>query len=210
MQITAVKPRRQGLSALYIDGEYAVQLDTQTLQEHRIVVGTELDDAALKNLIDSSNERRAREKALRLISYREHSQKELKEKIGRSCDAVSAERAVERMAELGLVDDLRFAQQYARKLLLEKKMTHRAAQFELSRKGVDRDTAEAVLSEIDADYRDNIRSLIEKKYPNIHDEKIKRRAVAALQRLGYSWEDIRSVLQEYENEYETNGTGDCL
>lgn len=210
MRITAVEPRRRGLSALYIDGEYAVQLDTQTLVEHRVGAGTELDDEALRELIDSSSERRAREKALRLLSYREHSRKELKEKIGRSCDPAAAERAVERMTELGLVDDLRFARQYAHKLLLEKKMTRRAALFELSRKGVDRETAEAVLEEFDVDCRANIRSLIDKKYPRIQDETIKRRAVAALQRLGYSWEDIRSVLREYEEENETDRPGDCL
>ena len=34
----------------------------------------------------------------------------------------------------------------------------------------------------------------------LNDEKIKRRAVSALQRLGYRWDDIRSVLEEYTEE----------
>mgnify|MGYP002924538908 CR=1 FL=1 len=32
------------------------------------------------------------------------------------------------------------------------------------------------------------------------DEKIRRRAVAALQRLGYGWDDIKTVLREYTEE----------
>ncbi len=200
MRITAIEPRRKGLSALFIDGEFVMNLDTQALLENRFDVGRELDDDELKEMIDLSNERRAKEKALWLISYRDHSKKELKEKIQRTCDSDAAEKAVERMEELGLVNDEVFARRYARKLLLQKKMTRRAAVFELTRKGIDKETAEAVLEEIDVDYRDNIREIIEKKYRNLGDEKIKRRAVAALQRLGYGWDDIRAVLDEYEEE----------
>ena len=185
------------LSAVYIDGEYAMNLDTRVLLENRVDVGNELDDEALRELIDLSNERRAKEKALWLISYRDHSKKELKDKLVRTCDADAADKAVARMEELGLVNDDKFARQYARRLLLEKKLTRRAAAFELTRKGIDRETAEKVLGEIDVDYRGNIREIIEKKYRNIQDEKVKRRAVAALQRLGYGWDDIKAVLEEY-------------
>ena len=198
MLITAIEPRRKGLSALFIDGEFAMNLDTQALLENRFDVGRDISDEELKEMIELSNERRAKEKALWLISYRSHSKKELTDKIRRTCDNDSAEKAVERMEELGLVNDEEFARQYARKLLIQKKMTKRTALFELSRKGIDKETAEAVLDEIDVDYRENIREIIEKKYKNIQDEKIKRRAVAALQRLGYGWDDIKAVLYEYE------------
>ncbi|MBQ1452869.1 MAG: regulatory protein RecX [Ruminococcus sp.] len=198
MLITAIEPRRKGLSALFIDGEFAMNLDTQALLENRFDVGRDISDEDLKEMIELSNERRAKEKALWLISYRSHSKKELKDKIRRTCDDTSAEKAVERMEELGLVNDEEYARQFARKLLLQKKMARRAAMLEMSRKGIDKETAEAALDEVDVDYRENIRYIIEKKYRDIGDEKIKRRAVAALQRLGYGWDDIRAVLNEYE------------
>ncbi len=198
MLITAIEPRRKGLSALFIDGEFAMNLDTQALLENRFDVGRDISDEDLKEMIELSNERRAKEKALWLISYRSHSKKELKDKIRRTCDDSSAEKAVERMEELGLVNDEEYARQFARKLLLQKKMARRTAMLEMSRKGIDKETAEAALDEVDVDYRENIRYIIEKKYRDIGDEKIKRRAVAALQRLGYGWDDIRAVLNEYE------------
>ena len=198
MLITAIEPRRKAMSALFIDGEFVMNLDTRTLIENRFDVGREIGDEDLKEIIELSNERRAKEKALWLISYRDHSKKELKEKIMRTCDEESAEKAVERMEDLGLVNDENFARQYARKLLYQKKMTKRTAVFELSRKGIDKETAEMILEEFDIDYRENIREIIEKKYRNIQDEKIKRRAAAALQRLGYGWDDIKAVLYEYE------------
>ena len=107
MKITEIKPRRKRLSAVYIDGEFAVSLDTQTLIENRFDVGREIDDEDLHEIIKLSNERRAKEKALWLLSYREHSKKELEDKIRRTADEASAQKAVDRMEELGLVDDER-------------------------------------------------------------------------------------------------------
>ena len=198
MRITAIEPRRRQLSALYLDGEFVMNLDTQTLLDCRFDVGREIDDEELRDIIERSSERRAKEKALRLISYRDHSRRELQQKIARTCDADAAEKAVERMEELGLINDESFARQYAQKLIFGKKMSKRAALLELSRKGIDKETAEAALDEIEVDSREQIRAVIEKKYRDIGDEKTKRRAVAALQRLGYGWDDIKAVLREYE------------
>ena len=200
MLITAIEPRRKAMSALYIDGEYVMNLDTRTLIENRFDVGREIDDDDLHEIINLSNERRAKEKALWLISYRDHSKKELTDKIRRTCDEESAEKAVERMEELGLVNDRVFAERYARKLLFTKHMSKTAASYELARKGIDRELADEILEAIDVDEREQIREVIEKKYRNLSDEKIKRRAISALQRLGYRFDDIRAVLEEYTEE----------
>ncbi len=186
------------MCALFIDGEYVMNLDAQTLIENRFDVGREIDDEDLREIIALSNERRAKEKALWLISYRSHSKKELKDKLKRSYDEQSAQKAVDRMEELGLINDPDFAAQYAQKLVLGKKMSLRAAEYELYRKGIDKATAELVLSELDVDAQEQIIEFINKKYRNINDEKVRRRAVAALQRLGYGWDDIRQALESIE------------
>ena len=204
MLITAIEPRKKAMSALYLDGEFVINLDTRTLIENRFDVGKEIDDEDLHEIISLSNERRAKEKALWLISYRDHSKKELAEKIRRTCDEEATEKAVERMEELGLVNDEAYAERYAKKLLLSKHMTKNCAVYELTRKGIEKELAQEILENIEVDERDQIRQVIDKKYKNLSDEKIKRRAVAALQRLGYRWDDIRSVFEEYseDEEYE--------
>ncbi len=197
MKITDIRPRRKGLSAVYIDGEYALSLDTQTLLEHRIDIGREFDDEELHDLIESSNERRAKEKALWLISYRSHSKKELRDKISRTCDRQSAEKAVERMEELGLVNDRDYAERCAQTLIFTKHMSKRGAAMELRRKGIESEIIDEVLDDIEVDEREQIQAVIERKYPKIDDEKIRRRVVAALQRLGYGWEDIKAVIESF-------------
>ena len=200
MKITAVEPRRKQMCALFIDGEYVMNLDAQTLIENRFDVGREIDDDELKDIIDKSSERRAKEKALWLISYRSHSKKELFDKLKRSFDEDSAQEAVDRMEELGLINDEEFAKLYARKLVNGKKMSVKAAEFELYRKGIDKITAEQVLGELEYDPQTQIIEFITKKYKNIDDAKIKRRAVAALQRKGYSWEEIRQAIESLVSE----------
>ena len=197
MKITDIRPRRKGLSAVYIDGDYALSLDTQTLLEHRIDIGREFDDEELHDLIESSNERRAKEKALWLISYRSHSKKELRDKISRTCDRQSAEKAVERMEELGLVNDRDYAERCAQTLIFTKHMSKRGAAMELRRKGIESEIIDEVLGDIEVDEREQIQAVIERKYSKIDDEKIRRRAVAALQRLGYGWEDIKAVIESF-------------
>ena len=197
MKITDIRPRRKGLSAVYIDGDYALSLDTQTLLEHRIDIGREFDDEELHDLIESSNERRAKEKALWLISYRSHSKKELRDKISRTCDRQSAEKAVERMEELGLVNDRDYAERCAQTLIFTKHMSKRGAAMELRRKGIESEIIDEVLDDIEVDEREQIQAVIERKYPKIDDEKIRRRAVAALQRLGYGWENIKAVIESF-------------
>lgn len=203
MTVTAVEPRRKSMSALYIDGEYAMKLDTQTLLENRISAGVEIDDEDLHRLIELSNLRRAKEKALWLISYRDHSSKELYDKLRRDYSEDSAQKALERMQELGLINDEAFANRYALELHA-KHQSPSTIRYKLIEKGIDRDTAEEIVESLEIDPAQEISALIEKKYArNLSDEKGVKRTVAALQRAGYRYSDIKSVLSAYiQEDYE--------
>ena len=202
MIITNAIPKRKGLSDLYIDGEFAIKIDTETFLVSKFSVGSQIDDQQLKELIESSNIKRAKEKALSLISYRDHSKKELESKVRNCSDKDSAKKAVEKLESVGLVDDEKFARNYAQQLLFVKHYSKKGAKYKLIEKGIDRDLADSVLEEIDFDSQEHIKIFIERKYHNLSDEKTRRRAVSALQRKGYSWSDIKAVIDEFiEEEY---------
>ncbi|MDP4120487.1 MAG: RecX family transcriptional regulator [Bacillota bacterium] len=197
MTITGIEKRRKGMSALYIDGEYAMQLDTTTLLENRIKEGSILDDEQLHELIEASNLHRAKEKALYLITYRDHTKKELLTKIRRTCDEKSALEAAERMEEMGLVNDEEYAKRYARELVLTKKLSASAAEYKLMQKGIARDVARDIIEEICPEPKEQITALLETKFAGkFGDEKLLKRTVAALQRMGYRWGDIKSALND--------------
>lgn len=202
MIISDIKPAKKALSILYIDGEYAMKLDTATLAENCIKVGTELDDDELKELIDKSNYKRAKEKALWLISGRDYSEKKLAEKLRKDFPEDVAEKVCERMEELGLLDDEKYAKRLADDLVYNKKMSIKGAKYKLMEKGISRELCEEILEEYEIDAVNQIIELIDDKYSlKINDEKGRRRTIAALQRMGYSWGDISSALAIYEEDY---------
>ena len=131
--------------------------------------------------------------------HRAHSKKELADKIARAeFDREAAQRAADRMEELGLIDDEDYARRLAQSLFGGKHFGARRVKQELRRKGIADDVIEAVLAEFSTDRdetEESIRAILERKYPGAWtDEKVRRRAVAALQRYGYGFEEIFSVL----------------
>ena len=199
MLITAIEPRRKSLRALYLDGELAVNIDAQTLLSSRFQVVTEITDEELHELLAASDANRAKEKALYLIAHRDHSKKELVDKIRRTASQEAAEKAADRMEEIGLIDDRDYARRYASELFQRKYFARKRVEYELKQKGIDPDFIEELLEELEPEPVGQIGALVERKYLRaLDDERGRRRTVAALQRLGYRWEDIRRALKEYE------------
>lgn len=198
MKITAVEPRRKGLSALYIDGEFAMKLDTEVLLAHRFDVGREINDEVLHACVQESDVKRCKDKALWLIGYRDHSRRELVDKLKKDYSAESCEKAVTRLEELGLIDDSRFARRYTADLIHLKHLSERGIRQKLREKGIDRELIDEVLDENIIDEDEQIRTIIEKKYTrSLTDEKGRRRCANALARMGFGYGSIRSVMSEY-------------
>ena len=203
MQITAIEPRRKGLSALYIDGEFALKLDAEVLIAMRFDVGREITDEELHECIEASQLKRCKDKAMWLISYRDHSRKELIDKLRRDYSEESCIKTADRLGELGLIDDSRFARRYTADLINIKHLSERGIRQKLREKGIDRDLIDEVVDELSIDEEEQIRAIIEKKYARaLSDEKGQRRAANALARLGFSYQDIKSVMSEYIDDIE--------
>ena len=198
MLITAMEPRRGRRTALFLDGELAVTLDAETLLAHGWKIGREITDEELHEMIERSESRRAGEKALYLLEHRNHSKKELADKIARTPSRSAAQEAAEHMEELGLVNDEAFARSYASELFCRKGFAAMRVRQELLRKGIAREVAEAVIDELAPEPEHALRDLVERRYARqLSDEKDIRRTVAALGRLGYRYDEIRSVLRDY-------------
>ena len=198
MLITAMEPRRGRRTALFLDGELAVTLDAETLLAHGWKIGREITDEELHEMIERSESRRAGEKALYLLEHRNHSKKELADKIARTTSRSAAQEAAEHMEELGLVNDEAFARSYASELFCRKGFAAMRVRQELLRKGIAREVAESVIDELAPEPEHALRDLVERRYARqLSDEKDIRRTVAALGRLGYRDDEIRSVLRDY-------------
>lgn len=198
MIITDIKKGKKRFSAVYIDGEFFNNIDSYILDISGFSVGSEVSGAELKLLESKSNNRRAYNRALYLLGFRDYSEKEMQNKLKLDFTDDAIENTIEKLKEQKLLDDEKFASKYADVLIFEKKFSKKMAVYELTKKGIDKQISESIVDNIDVDEKDQIRDLISRKYKDAYnDEKVKRRAIAFLQRHGYKIHDIFDVINNH-------------
>ena len=118
-------------------------------------------------------------------------------------DAEFAREAVERLEEMGYVNDEHYAHTLAQELYERRGMGKKRIEQELRQRGISRETASECAEELDGDDVERIKNLLETKFAGkFSDEKGRRRTFNALTRLGYGYSDIRSAMRSVDEEYE--------
>jgi regulatory protein len=142
---------------------------------------------------------KARRYALRLLSYRGRSEKELKDRMlmkGFSEPLVSS--TIDHLRDLGYVDDVSLARELDREAMAGKFFSHDGARRYLMNRGIPRHVVGTVCGQDREEDLRNAQRYIEKKlrmmktYP---PETVKRRLYSQLIRRGYSPEAISTVMR---------------
>jgi regulatory protein len=142
---------------------------------------------------EASREEQARNLCLRLLTARARTRAELEGHLTkRGYPEDVSDRVLNRLAQVGLIDDVDFAEQWVQSRRVNAGKGKRALAAELRTKGVDNDVITAALAGIDADaerqraeqlVRDKLRR---EKLVDDDDVKITRRLVGMLARRGYN------------------------
>jgi regulatory protein len=143
----------------------------------------------------------ARQIVLRQLSMAPRSRAELEAKLsGRGCPPDVAAAVLDRMTEVGLVDDQAYAQMLVRSHQAGRGLAKGALARELRTKGIEDDVARAALASIpDTVERDRARELVDKKLRAMHGLGIAvqtRRLAGMLARKGYSSSMAYAVIRE--------------
>jgi regulatory protein len=191
---------------IYIDEEYRATVDSDFWYSEKYRNYKDINEEELTELLNAVSFRRAYNKGLDFLSRRPYGTKELVKKLcEKGHEKEYAEKACERLLELGLLNDEEYARILANDLLERKNYSIKRIKQELTFRGVSRDIIENTIDLLDNDPVSRIIILIKKKYINkINDEKGRKRTVDALLRLGYSYSDIKSALNsitDFEDEY---------
>ena len=204
MKITAKRGRADKIH-IYIDGEYRLTVDEIFWFSCGLVSGDEINEEELTAFEEAAGSRRAFNSALNSLDYRDHSEKEIRAKLLRKHDADYVEEAIERLIELDLINDERYAENYARELFEHKKFGRMRIISELRAKGISSDIANAAVDELFSEEEpDNIQRIVDiigKRYYNrMNDEVGRKKVFSALQRMGYSFSDIREAMSEFSDD----------
>ena len=79
--LTEIKQTKKGRYALFFDDQFYFSVDEEVLVRHHLKVGTAFSDLDIENFKKESDYNKAKEKAFRLLSIRDHSEKELYDKL---------------------------------------------------------------------------------------------------------------------------------
>jgi len=200
MIITAKKGKGNKIH-ISIDDEYLLTVTADFWFSGTIRSGDEISEEDLKGYTEKAYASRAFNKALDLVSRRDHSQKELENKLARTAGRESAKVAAQKAVDLGLVNDEVFAEKLADELFRRKGMSPSHIRMELIQKGVSAEIADKTAESIDFEPQERIIELLKTKFSRqLADEKSKGRTFNALVRLGYGYSDIRSAMRAMDIE----------
>ncbi|ANS27687.1 recombination regulator RecX [Rhodococcus opacus] len=139
---------------------------------------------------EGGTETQAKDLCLRLLTDRARSRAELAERLAKKGYSPEiAERVLDRLTEVGLVNDADFAQQWVHSRHTYSGKGKRALALELRRKGIGQEDATEALAQIDSeDERARATELVEKKLRTVSADdrdRAVRRLVSMLARRGF-------------------------
>ncbi|MBQ4119915.1 MAG: regulatory protein RecX [Clostridia bacterium] len=203
MQIVSLKKDKLHLTRLSFDDGSEALIDSDVCNESCLKVGADLSDNSLKELLEESDYRRAKSRAIWYLDRADHTEKGLYDKLIRGgFKKEAAAKVVARFIEVGLLDDCRFAENYAERLNASNYSKREILQ-KLTLKGVPYSVAKEVLADTDGDEQSKIKNLLEKKYQTkLQRQDGAQKVFAALVRKGFSYSEVREALKSYIEEFE--------
>ena len=198
MIIDSVKKYKGTTYEVIIDGN-RIWLHKDIVADYGLAYKKEISEEKYTDMLLASDRRRAVERGMYLLDYRDYSYKELFKKLSENYDEEICYYAVDKLVSLGIINDRRYAENLARKYIEVKKFGFYRASNEMYRKGIDRELVDEILEVYRDSTSDRICELINKKYHDCLDDRDKLRKMKnALVRQGYSFDEINTAVRMLE------------
>ncbi len=210
MKITSIEQFKGKTLKISFESGEPIFINSDVAAEYHLEKDIEIPKSGVEDIVHANDARRAKERALYLLDNRDYSYAELFKKLSENYDEDICYEVLNRLAEIGCIDDRRYARYLAEKLCTVKKYGYFKAREEMRLKGLSRDIIEEALADYSEDTSQRLLELIDKKYARyLTDEKGVKKVKAALARLGYSFADINAAISEYTSgQYEDFDEGD--
>lgn len=208
MKITSLKKYKGSTFEAELDYERKIYLHADIIADFGLREDDELDRERLREIIRASNFRRAYQRALYLLDYRDYSREEMYRKLLENYKSESLCNAVaDKLENAGIIDDERYAEKLAVRYVAGRKFGYRRALREIRMKGIGQNTAVDALDPHSEEFEENLMQLLETKYArrltDPDDRREIEKAKASLVRYGYGFDEINRCIKEYfENHLE--------
>ncbi len=194
MKVTGIRQqqKRADRYSFYVDGAYAFSLSESALLESGLVSGQELDQQALEQYKQLSQDDKLFGRALRYVALRPRSEWELKAYLEKHhSPAPLTKQITNKLRDLDLVNDQKFAASYVHDRLLLRPTSRRRIKLELTKKRVPSEIIDGLLAE--QSDTDTLQEVIAKKRrQSKYQDDLK--LMQYLARQGYNYGDIKDTL----------------
>lgn len=205
--VTGIKPqqRKEDRLNIYLDGAYAFSVHISIASQ--LQVGQQLseqDSAELQNL---DLLRLAQEQAVHFLRYRPRSRSELENYMrGKGFTEQVIQALTAKFEELRWLDDKLFSQFWVANREDFRPRSRRALRSELRHKGIDNDTIEESLQELDeaASAYKAVRERA-RRLANLDYQTFRRRLGGFLQRRGFGYETVKATVERLWTEQHSSG-----
>jgi regulatory protein len=189
-------PRRR---SVFIDGKFAFGVDEEVVSRLGLEKGLDLTERRIKEILSQKAENEAKNAALRFLSFRRRTEKEIKDKLRRKgFDDKNIRRTIDKLKEYDLINDSEFATAWVKERLAYKPRGKKLLAQELWKKGIKREIIDQVTEELCQHEDKSAIELLERikgRYQNLEPKVARRRMYGLLLRRGFSYESVNQALQ---------------
>lgn len=186
--------------SIFIDGKFAFGMDKSDCSFMGLKIGTKLTQERYDYIVDSTVYVKAYQKADKFIGFKMRTEKEVRDKLKEeNYNEDIIERVIASMLKYKYINDAAYAKMYAADCKKIKKWGPQRIKSELYKRGINENTVNKALSELDIEDTDKIiEELLEKRIKDTPiDIKEKQKHFNYLLRRGFNSEDIKRVIKKY-------------
>ena len=199
MKLIEIKQTSPERFTLIFDDGRQIKSSLGVITERFLHSGAELSDAEYDELYSASTLSLAKARAMRIINTRPMSRREMYDRLvskGETPD--NAELCADWLCDMGLINDRSYAASVVRHYAAKGYGVSRIKQ-ELKRHGIDRALWDEALEEL-PEQDDYIERFLRSRFTDSEDRAQVKKVSDALFRRGYSWEQIKHALNNFNSQ----------
>jgi regulatory protein len=207
MKITSIEKRNKNKDkiAVYIDNSYSFTIAEEDYISLHLYEEKDLNDEEINNIKSNVNYRAAKSEAVKYISYKFRSKKEVSDKLlEEGYEENVVENVLEELAGMGYINDKIYAQKYIFDRSKLKPKSSKLLKLELGIKGIKSEIVDEILLDYEIDDNLVAEGLARRKFGkyDITDEKVVRKIQSFLQHRGFDYEIINKTLKDLKHSQE--------
>ena len=204
MKISKIeKQKKENRYSIFLDGEFAFGIYKDTVLKFGLRTKDELSEEKINEIKDYDECYAGKRIALRFLSYRQRSEKEIRDKLrSKKISNSNIDKIITTLSELNFINDEQFAKLFLESYLRKKPMGGRLISMKLLEKGIKKDIIEKALTENynEEEESEKCNELLKKyikKVKSKNEMEKKRKCYQYLLTRGFDNELVREIISSH-------------